>query len=137
MFCGGCWNLLKAKNGFFWSFRYNYPENFYLTHFAFNDILFNSVSRRVLRLMCCFENIYRASIWYCRIALMYYVRLWHTVLCYWFFGMKGGEVKGLRFGGGFENYRDTNFKNWCPLYIKISGLMLRKNCRIEVQYLWK
>ena len=49
------------------------------------------------------------------------------------FGMKGGEVKGLRFGGGFENYRDTNFKNWCPLYIKISGLMLRKNCCIEIQ----
>jgi len=33
------------------------------------------------------------------------------------FGMKGGEVEGLRFGGGFENSRDTNFKNWCPLYI--------------------
>jgi len=24
------------------------------------------------------------------------------------FGMKGGEVEGLRFGGGFENSRDTN-----------------------------
>jgi len=54
---------------FFEVFSTIYPENFYLTHFAFNDILVDSVSWRVLQVLCCFENIYSTSICYCRIAL--------------------------------------------------------------------